>query len=116
MKAYIFQAALYCEACGRGICARIDEAGRPAHVNPADESSYDSDEYPKGPYFDGGGEADCPQHCDDCEVFLENPLTTHGVDMLHVALTQPHAQGDLETLATWREFYAAELAEQSCQK
>jgi len=28
-----------------------------------------------GPYPDGGGEADAPQHCGGCGVFLENPLT-----------------------------------------
>jgi hypothetical protein len=45
-----------------------------------DQSSYDSDEYPKGPYPDGGGEADTPQHCDHCHCFLENPLTSDGYD------------------------------------
>jgi hypothetical protein len=28
------------------------------------ESDYDSEDLPKGPYADGGGEADTPQHCD----------------------------------------------------
>jgi hypothetical protein len=45
-----------------------------------DESSYDSDEYPKGPYPNGGGESDSPQHCADCREFLENPLTSDGYD------------------------------------
>ena len=32
-----------------------------------------------GPLPDGGGEADTPQHCAHCGVFLENPLTQDGV-------------------------------------
>jgi len=40
-----------------------------------DESDYDRDNLPKGPCPDDGGEADTPQHCDTCGVFLGNPLT-----------------------------------------
>lgn len=75
MKAYIFQAALICETCAREFMARNV---KPAHVDMDDESSYDSDEWPKGPYSNGGGEADTPQHCDMCGTFLENPLTPDG--------------------------------------
>ena len=79
MDTYIYGAALYCEPCGQKI-----RDGHKAHdlapANPDDESSYDSDDYPKGPYPDGGGEADCPLHCDACHVFLENPLTDEGRD------------------------------------
>lgn len=52
MDAYIDDGDIYCEDC------RPDDAS--------------------GPYADGGGEADCPQHCGACGVFLENPLTTDG--------------------------------------
>jgi hypothetical protein len=34
------------------------------------ESDYDSDDLPKGPYAQGGGEADTPQHCEGCGQFL----------------------------------------------
>jgi len=44
-----------------------------------DERYWDSNEYPKGPYEYGGGEADYPQHCDGCGLFLENSLTEDGV-------------------------------------
>ena len=40
-----------------------------------DESSYCSYQMPKGPYPDGGGEADTPEHCGGCHVHLENDLT-----------------------------------------
>ena len=75
MDAYIYAAALWCPDCIREV--KLAKA-KPAHADEADESTYDSDEWPKGPYPNGGGEADCPQHCDACGVFLENPLTGGG--------------------------------------
>jgi len=77
MEAFMYQAALYCAPCGEKIRADLDAAGKRPE-DPAAESTYDSDVYPKGPYPDGGGEADSPQHCDACNVFLENPLTQDG--------------------------------------
>lgn len=75
MKAYIFNAALICEPCAESYMRDHD---KPPHVDMANESTYDSDEWPKGPYGNGGGEADTPQHCDHCGVFLENALTPDG--------------------------------------
>jgi hypothetical protein len=96
MNVYMYKAALYCEDCGKAIRQQLDRAEKtPDNVN--DESSYDSDDYPKGPYPNGGGEADCPQHCDNgancinAEIvarpkteykvgcFLDNDLTQDGV-------------------------------------
>ena len=68
MDVYVFQAALLCESCGEAICAKLNRNG-------VDSDRVDSDSFPKGPYGNGGGEADTPQHCDACGVFLENPLT-----------------------------------------
>ncbi len=91
----MFQAALYCESCGEAIRARLDSEGkRPA--NRRDEFTYDSDDYPKGPYRDGGGEADTAQHCDGCHVWLENPLTVDGVENVICALTEEAAKGPEE--------------------
>ena len=73
MKTYIYQAALYCEDCANNIIASLHWSKR--------ESS-DSDDSPQGPFPDGGGESDCPQHCDCCGTFLENPLTPDGDDWL----------------------------------
>jgi hypothetical protein len=53
------------------------------------QSTEDSDTWPQGPYDSGGGEADTPQHCDQCGVFLENPLTSDGDDYLLEA-THPY--------------------------
>ncbi len=47
-------------------------------ITPPPRDFDDSEQWPQGPYPDGGGEADCPQHCDCCGAFLENPLTDDG--------------------------------------
>lgn len=99
---YIYQAALYCEDCGEAICAKMATP-----TEPDNESSYDSDDYPKGPYGDGGGEADSPQHCDSCGAFLENALTRDGVAYVREAIAD--ASGNADVLATWAEFYRWEL-------
>lgn len=72
MNVYIFQAALLCSKCG------LDAKEDLAALAQQDSDREDSDRYPQGPYPDGGGEADCPQHCDHCGEFLENPLTPDG--------------------------------------
>src|SRR4029077_5149697 len=42
-------------------------------------TSFDSDDFPKGPVEDGGGEADTEQHCEACGRALENPLREEGM-------------------------------------
>jgi hypothetical protein len=91
MNAFIYCADIYCADCGAAIRQTLDREGkRPA--NPDDESSYDSSDYPKGPFADGGGEADCPQHCGACSVFLENPLTPDGLDYVRTAVNNALAR------------------------
>ena len=102
MNAYAYNAELFCETCaGKAREAIIAEGLAPA--DSEDESSYDSDEFPKGPTERGGGEADSPQHCAGCKVFLENPLTTDGEDYVRKALAD--GSGDKDVLKQWAEFY-----------
>jgi hypothetical protein len=109
MDVYVYQAALLCEECGEK--TRVERAAL-APENPDDESTYDSDNWPKGPYADGGGEADCPQHCDVCHVFLENPLTSEGLDYVREtiasALKNPRAKLDTPSFEDWAPFYDVE--------
>ncbi len=98
MRVYQYRAALYCEACGDAIKAKAE---KPAHVVECDESSFDSDDWPKGPYDNGGGEADSPQHCDGCGLFLENPLTDDGRAYVAESRLTPIS-------AHWRRFYGIE--------
>lgn len=81
MDAYIYQAALLCEDCANKIITQLTSKGK-APANTYDETTYDSDDFPKGPYSNGGGEADSPQYCDQCREHLENPLTEDGVEQL----------------------------------
>jgi hypothetical protein len=84
MDAYVYQAALWCGLCRSSTSWRREKPPRGADMKPADalqqivssngfteESDYDSDELLKAPYPDGGGEADSPQHCEGCGLFLE---------------------------------------------
>jgi hypothetical protein len=64
---------------------------------------------PKGPYSNGGGEADTPQHCDGCGVFIENPLTGDGCRYVNEKLCE-HARdgsGNAKVLEQWAEHYNA---------
>ncbi len=123
MNVYIYAADLFCEDCGDAIRKQITEEdefryARLAPADPADpddEYSYDSDEFPKGPYPDGGGEADSPQHCgngpnclnaiefpDGIKVgcWLENELTTDGANYVKDAIREGGEVAEL-----WAEYY-----------
>jgi hypothetical protein len=104
MDVYVFQAALICDTCGTLYKQGTD---KPAHVDESDESSYDSDDWPKGPYSDGGGEADGPCHCDHCGVFLDNPLTPDGETYVRDAFREyvETGRGRLDVLAEWKAAY-----------
>jgi hypothetical protein len=107
MRAYIFQAALICEECATRERTNLRPCMH-AGFNEEDESSYDSDAFPKGPYENGGGEADSPQHCDQCHLFLENPLTREGREYaeLQVLEFEQYGFGDFNVLSTWIDFYS----------
>ena len=110
MDAYIYQADLLCEDCANDIIGELKAKGV--------EDTGDSDDYPQGPYADGGGEADSPQHCGyfaDCinaesfpdrekrvGIFLENPLTQDGMDYVRTAIM---ANPDDSLHQVWADFY-----------
>lgn len=98
-NAYIFRAALYCEACGE-LKAELFRADNT-------EDTGDSDDFPQGPFPSGGGEADSPQHCDQCGLFLENPLTDQGRDYVRELIDEHKGsgRGTRHTLQEWANFY-----------
>ncbi len=53
MDVYIYAADIYCKDCGKTIQKILATKGCTPNT-PDDQTSYDSDEYPKGPYSDGG--------------------------------------------------------------
>ena len=76
MDAYIYRGDLYCKNCAENIKQNL-------HTSEPNFSSHkldmdDSENYPQGPYPNGGGEADTPQHCGSCGIPLKNPLTEDG--------------------------------------
>lgn len=108
MKCYIYGADVYCEACGEDLKSKLK-----IPKNPDDENTYDSDEYPKGPY--NSSESDTPQHCSsgkDClsliiingetyGCFLENQLTDVGISYVE------HLHHDNPSAVTkfWIDYY-----------
>lgn len=98
--AFIYQAALLCETCAEQTLADL------AEKHGQNYQFGDSDRWPSGPHADGGGEADTPQHCDHCNVFLGNPLTDDGRRYVIEALAR--GTGKADVLAEWRDFYGCE--------
>ena len=114
--AYIYRADVWCDDCGRAICERLTSAGK-APADPANEWSYDSDDYPKRAGDDE--EADCPQHCaagGKClnavtlpsgkVGYLFGELTQDGVEYVNDAITEAEEGcGSKEVVELWREYY-----------
>ena len=90
MQAYQYNAALFCEECGVAIEENLLNRSEPSTDNG------DSDTYPQGPYPDGGGEADTPNHCGRCDVFLRNPLTEDGDEYVREAYAEARDKVSLE--------------------
>jgi hypothetical protein len=112
MIAYAFKAALFCEDCGEKIirnlrCEEVTDNG-------------DSDTFPQA-CPNGGGEADSPQHCDYCGLFLENMLTADGDNYLRGQAVMLEYKSDMSwdeianvaadsgnhVMAEWIRFYYA---------
>jgi len=117
LNAYIYCADIYCEDCGRAIRERLTAEGK-APADPSNERSYDSGDFPKGPYAEHECESDTPHHCacgPKClnalditgtlvGAWLENPLTCAGV---YYVIDAVRAGGDVA--AFWASKYAEEL-------
>lgn len=96
---FMFQAAIYCEDCGKRLRADLDKQGK-TPADPDDEASYDSDNYPKECL---AGESDTVSFCDSSErcegaitlesghkigCWLEEDLTGEGVKSLQESLAR----------------------------
>ena len=104
MGAYAFEGELFCAECAAATMRDLK-----GHVPKSCRD--DSECWPQGPYADGGGEADLPQHCGGCDQFLENPLTADGVAYVRRALAR-HAAGlggAADVLAQWSSYYGITL-------
>lgn len=124
---YMFQGSLYCEDCGRDIQDKIREEGK-APEDESDEESFDSDDFPKGPFSGGGGEADSIHHCDSNETclnaielpckskigaWLGNDLTSEGDEWLASSIRESIFRDDAhgrQVNRLWRLKYSDPLS------
>ena len=124
---YMFQGSLYCEDCGRDIQDKIREEGK-APEDESDEESFDSDDFPKGPFSGGGGEADSIHHCDSNETclnaielpckskigaWLGNDLTSEGDEWLASSIRESIFRDDAhgrQVNRLWRLKYSNPLS------
>lgn len=108
----IYKADIYCDDCTQAIKADLDAKGT-APTDPGDESSWDSDDYPK--YADDDAESDTPQHCRNHEnccnahtlpsgrkigVLIGTSLTQAGVEYVKESIDEDPRS---EVVAFWRE-------------
>jgi len=115
--AFIYQADVYCDECGKALCRRLKREGL-APANPDDEWSFDSDEYPKRAGDDE--EEDTPQHCASGEHcinavalpsgekvgYLFGELTAVGVKYVKEAIGEAEeGYGSKEVTELWQEHY-----------
>jgi len=95
MEAYIYQADIYCGDCAENYRQYLSQN--------CTKDSGDSEQFPQGPYENGGGESDTPQHCGNCNLFLENPLTNDGEE--YVIAAAKDALGG-EVAGEWQDYYS----------
>jgi hypothetical protein len=109
MDAYVYLAALLCTDCAVAKMACLEYTNMVMGGHGPRPGWQDTACYPQGPYSHGGGEADCPQHCGVCGVFLENPLTGDGTRYVSERLVD-HARtgsGNKAVLEQWAKYYNA---------
>lgn len=110
MNAYFYNADIYCKACALAIRKELDDIRGLPGDKPGIGDTGDSETYPQGPHADGGGESHRPEHCRNCGLFLENPLTGEGMAYVSKALYED--PWEMPTLAAeqWAEFYGFPIA------
>jgi hypothetical protein len=97
MNAYAYQASLYCTRCIKPIIADLSDSNS--------EDTGDSNDYPQGPIADGGGEADCPQACAGCLIFMENPLTDNGLEFVRRSVRRANPLRPCMAIRDWVKYY-----------
>ena len=99
MKIYQYDGDLYCRPCGEGIAATLPKPDEWEREHP------DSLSYPVA-YDSGEGESDTPDHCGQCQLFLERNLTDEGRQYVQYYVDTLDSDTDITEL--WGEFYGIE--------
>lgn len=97
MNVYIYAADMWCEPCARALMNDLECPGDPDHPG-----TFDSGDYPKGPFDAHQEESDTPNYCAGCQTFLENPLTDYGREYV---LEAYHDRPDSEFTQMWVDYY-----------
>ena len=96
MKIYMFDGDVYCKPCGEAIAATLPDPDAWEREHP------DSNSYPIA-YDSSEGEADSPEHCGKCSLFLERNLTEDGVRYVQDYVDT--LCGDTDITLLWGDFY-----------
>lgn len=100
VTSWTHNAAIYCDDC------------KPDNGCSADRCD-DSECCPQ-PVFSTNDEADTPQHCAACNVFLENALTGDGMEWLREALSSERGTDEIKD--EWRSFYGLDNLRRPAQR
>lgn len=69
---YIYAADTYCDPCAEQIMADLDANGkRPPDMDPDNECTWDSDDWPKGPFRPCEDHDEGPDHCGSCAEIID---------------------------------------------
>jgi hypothetical protein len=99
MKIYQYEGDNYCGPCGEAIAATLPEPDAWEREHP------DSCSYPVA-HDSSSGESDTPDHCGECQLFLERNLTEEG--RRYVQDYMDTLEGDTDITLLWGEFYSIE--------
>ena len=112
---YIYDAALYCQPCGKALVEQFNDALDKDTRNVLGWSNHpdlyeDSNTWPIE-YSRGEGETDTPDHCETCHRFLGRRLTDDGVEYVKQSafddLTLRGTIGDV--VQGWMDFYGIDM-------
>ena len=136
MDFYTYAADTYCADCGGDIRRRLTLEGK-APEDPDQFETYESDDFPKGPFNRQMSESDSPNHCGaggDClnavehhhgsravrvGVFMENPLTDVGMAYVRQSVHELYCTKTFSGLSgvvnEWADFYEVPKGSDACE-
>ena len=111
---YIYNAALYCQPCGKALVEQFNDALDKDTRNVLGWSNHpdqyeDSNSWPIE-YSRGEGESDTPDHCETCQRFLGRTLTEDGVEYVKQTAQEELTDGGIgDVVQGWLDFYGIDL-------
>jgi hypothetical protein len=106
MRIYMFEADLFCHPCGEAIAATLPAPDEWEREHP------DSDSHPVA-YDSSEGQSDTPDHCGQCNLFLERNLTEDGIEYVRDCVAEDLCT-EVEILGIvrqWVDFYGIDIGD-----